>query len=179
MNEEQRELPPEHKVTDLVEIKTSMGSFEVGLYGNDAPDTVKNFLSYVDQGFYTGKVFHRVIEGFMIQGGGFSAELERAKTDAPIRLELIPGLRHQPGTISMARTSDPHSATAQFFVCVADTDQLNGAYAAFGKVEKGYEIVEAISKVDTGSSNVPGGMTMSDVPVTPVVIESAARITNR
>lgn len=167
-------LPPEHEVTDKIEVQTSMGTFVIGLYGKEAPKTVANFLSYVDSGFFSGKTFHRVITEFMIQGGGFDASLNKAQTQEPIRLEIIPGLRHEPGIISMARTSDPNSATSQFFVCVADAPQLNGGYAAFGKVLEGLEVVEAISRVATKTIDTSGGP-MSDVPVAPVVIESVRR----
>jgi cyclophilin family peptidyl-prolyl cis-trans isomerase len=171
-----RAVSMEHEVTDRVEFKTSMGTFVVGLYGNDAPVTVRNFLSYVDRGFYSGKVFHRVIPGFMIQGGGFDAALERSETDDPIRLEVIPGLKHELGVISMARTDDPHSATSQFFVCVASAVQLNGGYAAFGKVEEGIDVVVDISSVMTQTATGPHGGEMGDVPITPVVIEYARRL---
>ena len=167
-------LPDEHIVTDKIEVKTSMGAFVVGLYGNDAPKTVANFLSYVDSGFYSGKIFHRVIPEFMVQGGGFDSALDRGQTQEPIKLETIPGLRHEPGIVSMARTSEPHSATSQFFVCVANAPQLNGGYAAFGKVLEGYDIVEAISKVVTKTVEATNGP-MADVPAVPVVIESITR----
>ena len=166
----------EHNVTDRVEIKTSMGSIVVGLYGDDAPDTVRNFLSYVDRGFYSGKIFHRVIPGFMIQGGGFDPALVRADTDPPIRLQIIPGLKHEAGTVSMARTSDPNSATSQFFVCVAAAPQLNGGYAAFGTVEEGLTVALEISSVPIQTTTGPRGE-MADVPVEPVTIEYVRRLT--
>jgi peptidyl-prolyl cis-trans isomerase A (cyclophilin A) len=174
-------LPPEHEVTDRVQIKTTMGDITVGLYGKDAPRTVQNFLSYVDSGFYSGKIFHRVIPGFMIQGGGFDRSLKRAPTNAPLKLEVIPGLRHEAGVISMARTSDPHSATSQFFICVGSAPQLNGGYAAFGMVESGekggngMKVVEEISEVPTNSQDTDAGP-MADVPVNPVIIESVNRL---
>jgi len=166
----------ELEVTDRVAIKTNHGTIVIGLYGKAAPISVKNFLGYVDGGFYPGKIFHRVIPGFMIQGGGFNAELVRdISTQDPIRLELIPGLKHMPGTVSMARTNDPYSATSQFFICVAPTPQLNGLYAAFGKVEEGMDIAIEISGVKTGSAESADGV-LDDVPVTPVVIESVTRL---
>jgi peptidyl-prolyl cis-trans isomerase A (cyclophilin A)/peptidyl-prolyl cis-trans isomerase B (cyclophilin B) len=168
-------LPPRFRVTDQVEVKTSLGTFVVGLYGADAPRTVANCLAYVDKGFYTDKIFHRVIAGFMIQGGGFDASYAKASTDPPVQLEIIPGLKHEEGILSMARTSDPHSASSQFFVCVAPAIQLNGTYAAFGKVEHGYEVVEAISRVATHSVTTERGE-MADVPVEPVVIEAMTRL---
>ncbi len=168
-------LPPEHEVTDRVEIKTRMGNIVVGLYGKDAPDTVANFLGYVDRGFYSGKIFHRVIPGFMVQGGGFDAEMARDETEDTIKLEIIPGLKHEPGIMSMARTSNPHSAASQIFICVGTAPQLNGGYAAFGKVEKGYDVVEAISGLPTKTVETDRG-SMADVPMDAVVIESITRI---
>jgi cyclophilin family peptidyl-prolyl cis-trans isomerase len=168
-------LPPEHEVTDRVEIVTSMGSIVVGLYGKDAPRTVQNFLKYVDSGFYIGKIFHRVIPAFMAQGGGFDPELKRAPTDEPILLEIIPGLRHDTGVVSMARTSDPHSATSQFFICVASAPQLNGGYAAFGMVESGEDVAMAISQVPTRVVETEMGP-MTDVPLEPVIIEAVNRL---
>ncbi len=167
-------LPPRYEVTHRVEIKTSLGSIVVGIFGNDAPQTVANFLHYVDSGFYPGKVFHRVIPGFMIQGGGFDQELSKTPSDAPVRLEIIPGLKHEAGILSMARTSNPHSATAQFFICVSQAPQLNGGYAAFGKVEQGYDIVEKISGVPTETTDSPQGP-LDDVPKIPVIIEEVSR----
>ena len=165
---------PRFKVTDRVEVVTTMGTMVFGLYGEEAPKTVANFLEYVDAGFYDGKIFHRVIPGFMIQGGGFDEQLARAETRDPIDLEIIPGLMHTPGVISMARTSDPHSATAQFFVCVSNTPQLNGAYAAFGELEEGMDVARRISAVRTKSADTDRG-TMDDVPETPIRIERVRR----
>ena len=166
---------PSLKITAKVRLETSAGAVVVGLYGEDAPNTVANFLSYVDQGYYTGKVFHRVIAGFMIQGGGFNEAMERVEGQPPIKLEIIPGLKHEPGVLSMARTRDPHSATSQFYICVGSPAQLNGSYAAFGKTLEGYEVVEAISKTKKGVKQTPMGP-MRDVPVEPIVILSAKRI---
>ncbi|MFH2009838.1 MAG: peptidylprolyl isomerase [bacterium] len=163
--------PDPFAVTERVELVTSMGSFVIALYGNGAPITVANFLSYVDAGSYANVIFHRVIAGFMIQGGGLYENMTGAPTQPPIVLEILDGLSHQPGVISMARTSAPNSATNQFFICVADDSFLDGDYAAFGAVESGYDVVEAISAVQTGS--VPP---YDDVPLTPVVILSTARL---
>ncbi len=171
----QKPLPPEHEVTDRVRITTSMGSIIVGLYGKDAPRTTENFLKYVDSGFYAGKVFHRVIAGFMIQGGGFDAELNRIETDESVKLEIIPGLKHKPGILSMARTSDPHSATSQFFICTGIATQLNGGYAAFGIVEEGMDTVAKISQVPIRTVETSSG-SMADVPSEPVIIESVDRL---
>ena len=157
-----------HSVTERVEITTSMGSFIVGLYGNAAPITVNNFLSYVDDGFYTDLIFHRVIPDFMIQGGGYNESMVKAPTNPPITLEIVDWLVHTPGVISMARLTTPvDSATSQFFVCVADYPSLDGVHAAFGETESGYDVAEAISLVATDSS---------DVPITPVIIESIERL---
>ncbi len=159
-------------VTARVQFDTSMGTFVVGLYGNAGPSTVDNFLAYVDDGFFDGLIFHRVIADFMIQGGGFDETLNRrGATYPPIALEIIPWLHHTPGVISMARTSDLDSATSQFFVCVDTEPDLDTLYAAFGEVESGYDVVESISLVETHSA---GGM--NDVPVTNVVMNSVTRL---
>ena len=142
-----------------VVLDTSRGKIVLELYPDKAPDTVKNFLNYVDAKFYDGTVFHRVIPGFMIQGGGFTAGMKRKATQAPIKNEADTGLKNDRGTIAMARTQDPHSATAQFFINTADNDALNHkmkrgqawGYAAFGKVIEGMDTVDAISAVKTTS----------------------------
>ncbi len=171
-----RPVPPKFEVTDRVSIRTSMGTMVVGLYGKDAPDTVQNFLRYVDSGFYSGKIFHRIIAGFMIQGGGFDTELQRIPTQEPIRLELVPGLEHAPGVISMARTpTDVNSATSQFFISVSMAPQLNGSYSAFGKVVEGEDVLFAISGVPTHTVESSTG-SMEDVPVEPVTIDSITRL---
>ena len=168
--------PPRFVTTDKVAIKTSMGTLTVALYGKDAPKTVQNFLHYVDNDFYTGKIFHRIIDGFMIQAGGFDQDLARGETDDPINLELIPGLRHEPGVISMARQpNDIHSATTQFFICTTTAPQLNGTYAAFGKLLSGEDVLRAISQVPTHTVETEVGK-MNDVPIKPVLIESISRL---
>ncbi len=158
----------------VVEVKTSMGSFQVELYPGKAPKTVENFLRYVDEKFYDGTVFHRVIADFMIQGGGFDASLTRKETHDPIMNEAKGTISNAKGTIAMARTSDPHSATAQFFVNVQDNKKLDWSeregghgYCAFGKVISGMDVVEKIRALPTGSR---GGM--QDVPNQTVTIES-------
>src|SRR5678815_1733304 len=141
-----------------VELKTSAGSIVVELYPDKAPKTVENFLQYAKDGFFDGTIFHRVIAGFMIQGGGFTADFKQKQTRAPVRNEAETGLKNTTGTIAMARTSDPHSATAQFFINVADNEFLNHksespqgwGYAVFGKVVAGADIVDAIEQVATG-----------------------------
>jgi peptidyl-prolyl cis-trans isomerase B (cyclophilin B) len=157
-----------------VELKTSMGAITIELYSDKAPKTVENFLQYVKDGHYKGTLFHRVIPGFMIQGGGFSADFAEKQTRGPIQNEAGNGLKNEPGTLAMARRPDPHSATAQFFINVADNQPLNFApgnpgYAVFGKVVKGMDVVNRIAGVPTGTG--PGGH--RDVPRKPVVIEDA------
>src|SRR5689334_22136565 len=159
-----------------VEIKTDMGTIVVELYPDKAPATVANFLEYVKSGHYDGTIFHRVMPGFMIQGGGFTPDFKEKPTRKPIRNEAANGLHNGVGTIAMARTSEPHSATAQFFINVADNAMLDFryptqdgyGYAVFGKVVKGMDVVDAITKVRTG----PGPAPHQNVPVKPVVIES-------
>ena len=160
-----------------VEIKTDMGTIVVELYPDKAPKTVANFLQYVKKGHYDGTMFHRVMPGFMIQGGGFTPDFKEKPTGKPVPNEAANGLHNAVGTIAMARTPDPHSATAQFFINVADNAMLDFryptqdgyGYAVFGKVVKGMEVVNEIAKVRTG----PGPAPHQNVPVKPVVIESA------
>jgi len=159
-----------------VELKTSRGVVVLELYPDKAPETVKNFLEYVKTGHYDGTVFHRVINGFMIQGGGFDLSLKQKETRAPVRNEAANGLKNKRYTLAMARTSDPHSATAQFFINVADNAFLDFrkaevegyGYCVFGKVVKGQDVVDGIARVSTGRMGP-----MSDVPAEPVLIESA------
>ncbi|MBW2972096.1 peptidyl-prolyl cis-trans isomerase [Candidatus Woesearchaeota archaeon] len=158
------------KKTNII-IETSMGKIEVALNDREAPVTVENFVSYVTEGFYDGTVFHRVIDGFMIQGGGFTADGGKKKTHAPITLESKNGLKNKRGTIAMARTMVPDSATSQFFINVADNAMLdyapgNDGYAVFGRVTSGMEVVDAIKAVKTTTKNG-----MADWPVEDVVIE--------
>lgn len=163
----------------VVRMETSLGSIDIELDEEKAPVTVKNFLSYVDSKFYDGTIFHRVINGFMIQGGGYTKKMKEKKTKAPITNEAANGLKNLTGTIAMARTMDPNSATAQFFINVADNTSLdhrgpgpqNIGYAVFGKVIKGMHVVERIKAVKTGS--LAGH---SDVPMDPVVIKTARRV---
>ncbi len=159
-----------------VELKTSMGVITLELYPDKAPKTVENFLQYVKDGHFKGTIFHRVINGFMVQGGGFTADFAQKKTRPPVQNEANNGLKNDIGTIAMARTSDPHSATAQFFINHKNNDFLNHTaptpqgwgYTVFGKVVKGMDVVNKIAAVETGS-NGPH----SDVPRKPVVIEDA------
>ena len=159
-----------------VDLKTSAGTIRLELYPAKAPKTVANFLQYVKDGHYDGTVFHRVIDGFMIQGGGFDGSYKQKATRDPIQNEARNGLKNDLGTIAMARTSAPHSASAQFFINVKNNDFLNAAaaqdgwgYAVFGKVISGMDVVTKIAKTPTG----PGGPFRSDVPREAVVIQSA------
>jgi cyclophilin family peptidyl-prolyl cis-trans isomerase len=159
-----------------VEIKTGMGAIVIELYPDKAPLTVENFLQYVKGAHYDGTIFHRVMPGFMIQGGGFTPDFKEKPTRKPVRNEAANGLRNTVGTVAMARTGEPHSATAQFFINVADNGPLDFryptaegyGYAVFGKVVKGMDVVNRIVKVQTG----PGPAPHQNVPVKPVVIES-------
>jgi peptidyl-prolyl cis-trans isomerase A (cyclophilin A)/peptidyl-prolyl cis-trans isomerase B (cyclophilin B) len=162
-------------------IKTNLGDMTVELYPEKSPKSVENFLAYVNSGFYDGTVFHRVIDNFMIQGGGFTRDLHQKPTRPAITNEAKNGLSNLRGTLAMARTGDPNSATAQFFVNVVDNPRLdytsdaNGAtwgYAVFGKVTSGLDVVDKIKAVPTGAQ----GPFKSDVPVTPVVIEKISVI---
>lgn len=153
-------------------IKTSSGDITIELYPDKAPKSVENFLAYVKSGFYDGTVFHRVIANFMIQGGGFTKDLTMKKTRAPIANESKNGLSNLRGTVAMARTGDPNSATAQFFINTVDNPRLDGSeaapgYAVFGKVISGLDVVDKIKAIPTGAQ----GPFRSDVPTTPVVIE--------
>jgi len=162
----------------VVEMVTSKGTIKLELYPDHAPKTVENFLQYVEDGFYDGTVFHRVIEGFMIQGGGFTPVMQQKPTRDPIPNEAGNGLANTRGTIAMARTGDPHSATAQFFINhrtnrALDKDSApdGWGYAVFGKVIEGMDVVDAIAQVSTGNKQGHG-----NVPLTPVVIKSARRV---
>jgi cyclophilin family peptidyl-prolyl cis-trans isomerase len=162
-----------------VRLDTSLGPITLELADKQAPQSVENFLTYVRDGFYNGTIFHRVIDGFMIQGGGFTRDFRQKPTHAPIPNEADNGLKNRRGTVAMARTSDPNSATAQFFINVKDNTFLDHrgpspqgwGYAVFGKVIEGMDVVDQIRQTPTGPGG-PGGR-FSDVPVTPVVIESA------
>ena len=156
-----------------VTLKTNFGSFVLELNEKAAPITVKNFESYVNKGFYNGTIFHRVIDGFMIQGGGFTKDMSQKKTDAPIKNEADNGLKNLKYSIAMARTSVPDSATSQFFINVKNNDfldytgQSNPGYCVFGKVIEGQDVVDKIGKLKT---RVKSGM--GDVPIKTVKINS-------
>ncbi len=160
----------------MVRMQTNMGVIVMELNRDKAPKTVENFLRYVEDGSYDGTIFHRVIKGFMIQGGGYTGDYRKKPTRAPVANEADNGLKNERGTVAMARTSDPHSATAQFFINVVDNDFLNHrnptprgwGYTVFGRVTEGMDVVDRIRNVQTGS----GGPFGKDVPRTPVVIEN-------
>ncbi|MBC2770473.1 peptidylprolyl isomerase [Pusillimonas minor] len=159
-----------------VKMQTNFGDMIIELNAEKAPKTVENFVAYVNDGFFDGTIFHRVINNFMIQGGGFEAGMKQKETRAPIENEANNGLRNDRYTLAMARTSDPHSATAQFFINVADNDFLNHTaptsngwgYAVFGQVIEGTDVVDKIKVVKTGSKGFH-----QDVPTEDVVIEKA------
>ena len=155
-------------------IETSKGTITLELDGEKAPATVANFAEYAKSGFYDGTIFHRVIDGFMIQGGGFTRDMNQKETRKPIMIESMNGLSNARGTIAMARTMDPNSATSQFFINLVDNDFLDAAnaqdrwgYTVFGRVTKGMDVVDRISRVRTGYRRGH-----NDVPVTPVTILS-------
>ena len=159
-------------------LETTKGSITIELYPGKAPDTVKNFLAYVDAGFYNGTIFHRVIPNFMIQGGGFASDMQQKPTRPPVKIESDNGLKNERGTIAMARTQDPNSATAQFFINSVDNTFLNftaktvqgWGYAVFAKVVQGMDVVDEISKVKTGTKGMH-----RDVPAEPILITTAKR----
>lgn len=157
-----------------VKFETTLGDFTVELNPEKAPRTVANFLKYVEDKHYDGTIFHRVIPGFMAQGGGFTKDMQQKPTRVAVENEAKNGLRNVPGSIAMARTSDPHSATSQFFINYSDNTFLNApgqdgwGYAVFGKVVEGMDVVNNMAKVPTGTN-----AGMGDVPRTPIVINSA------
>ncbi|MFA7496097.1 MAG: peptidylprolyl isomerase [Acidithiobacillus sp.] len=162
-----------------VVLHTNKGDIVIELDADKAPNTVENFLKYVDEGFFDATIFHRVIPGFMIQGGGFTADMQQKQTHAPVANEAENGLKNLRGTLAMARTNDPHSATAQFFINLSDNDFLNfkaasgtgWGYAVFGKVVEGLDVVDAIAKVPTGNKGMH-----QDVPKDTVTIDKGERL---
>lgn len=172
--------PPSTKgKPQMVKLHTNKGDITIELYADKAPETVKNFVEYVNSGFYNGTIFHRVINNFMIQGGGFEPGMKQKPTRAPVKNEAANGLTNDAYTIAMARTSDPQSATAQFFINVRNNDFLNYTaptqqgygYCVFGKVVEGKDVVDAIKQVRTGNSGY-----FQDVPVEDVVIIKAEMV---
>lgn len=179
VSEKPKTEAPATQSTPRVMFETSKGSFIMELYPDKAPKTVKNFLRYVNEGFYDGTIFHRVIPNFMIQGGGFTANMDKKDTHNPIENEADNGLYNRIGTVAMARTSDPHSASSQFFINVAKntfldfrekTDRAWG-YAVFGRITEGMKVVNEIRQVKTGFKNG-----MADVPAETVSIIKARQI---
>lgn len=162
------------KACTTVKLTTSMGPIVIELNKEKAPNTVDNFVKYVQAGHYGGTTFHRVMDGFMIQGGGFTKDMVQKPTNPPIKIESSNGLKNEVHTIAMARTADPNSATSQFFINVKNNEQLNyvdamnPGYAVFGKVASGQDTVDKIRKVSTGTAGGHG-----NVPTTPVIIEKA------
>lgn len=162
----------------VVLLETSSGDILVELFADKAPETVANFLEYVDSGFYANTIFHRVIKNFMIQGGGMGVRMDEKSTRPPVKNEADNGLKNERGTVAMARTMDPHSASAQFFVNLIDNDFLNHSeptmqgwgYCVFGKVTEGMDVVEKIAKLKTKTTGMH-----DDVPVDMVVITAASR----
>jgi len=160
----------------MINLKTNLGTISLELDTAKAPNTVENFLDYVRSGFYNGTIFHRVIDGFMIQGGGFEPGMKQKSTNPPIQNEAANGLKNDAYTVAMARTPNPHSATAQFFINLADNGFLNYSaptaqgfgYCVFGRVVEGQEVVDKIRKVKTGGKGMH-----QDVPVEDVIIERA------
>ena len=160
----------------MIEFKTTLGDFSIELLPTEAPISSDNFQAYVDAGYFDGTIFHRVIPGFMLQGGGFTADMQQKKTNDPIKNEATNGLKNKRGTLSMARTNDINSATSQFFVNLVDNEFLdnkagNYGYAVFGKIVSGMDVIDAIAKVKTGRKGHH-----DDVPVEAVVITSAKTV---
>ena len=164
----------EGKKNPIVTMETNLGKIKIELFEKEAPISVKNFLEYTKSGFYSGTIFHRVMPGFMAQGGGFTPDRKQKPANAPIKNEAANGLKNDRGTIAMARTSAPDSATAQFFINVVNNDMLNrpspdgAGYAVFGKVVEGMDVVDKIVSVKTQNAN----MVFQNLPETPVVIKS-------
>jgi cyclophilin family peptidyl-prolyl cis-trans isomerase len=160
----------------MIRFETSHGGFTIELFEKDAPLTVANFLQYVDDGFFDGTIFHRIVPGFVIQGGGLTPDFEQKKTRAPVKNEADNGQMNLRGSLSMARTNAPHSATSQFFVNLKDNDFLdyrpgNHGYAVFGRVTDGIEVIDRIAAVSTGTRHGH-----SDAPKEDVIITSARRV---
>jgi cyclophilin family peptidyl-prolyl cis-trans isomerase len=161
----------------MIRFETSLGDFTVELFEKDAPLSVANFLSYIDAEFFDGTIFHRIVPGFVIQGGGFTEDMTQKKTQPPVKNEADNGLKNTRGSLSMARTSDINSATSQFFVNLKDNDFLdhsrgNFGYAVFARVTEGMEVIDKIAAVETGRKRG-----FDDVPVEAVIMKSVRRLT--
>ena len=162
----------------LVEMKTSMGNIEIELFNDKAPISAKNFESYIKDNFYNGTIFHRVIPGFMIQGGGMTPDMTEKTNKAPIQNESYNGLKNGVGTLAMARTNNPNSATSQFFINTVNNDflnksQMNAGYAVFGKVTKGMDVVDKITKVPTANLGMHQNVPQQAVKILSMTIKTA------
>ena len=160
----------------MISFETTLGNFTIEFFEKEAPETVANFLRYIDAGFFDGTIFHRIVPGFVIQGGGYEADMNQKRTEPPIKNEADNGLKNERGTLSMARTNDINSATSQFFVNLKDNEFLdhkrgNFGYAVFARVTEGMDVIDKIAAVETGRRRG-----MDDVPVEPVVMTSVSRI---
>ena len=163
----------------MIIFHTTLGDIKINTFDDKAPETVSNFVEYCKEGFYNNTIFHRVINNFMIQGGGFEPEMKQKKTKAPIQNEADNGLKNNRGTLAMARTADPHSATAQFFINVVDNDYLNYrsadmngyGYCVFAEVEEGLDVVDKIKEVKTGRKGMHSDVPVEDVVITSVTVE--------
>jgi peptidyl-prolyl cis-trans isomerase A (cyclophilin A) len=160
----------------MIRFETTLGDFTIELFEKEAPESVANFTRYIDEGFFDGTIFHRIVPGFVIQGGGFTEDMSQKKTKAPVKNEADNGLKNKRGTLSMARTNDINSATSQFFVNLKDNDFLdnsrgNFGYAVFAKVTEGMDVVDKIAAVETGRKRG-----FDDVPVEPVTMKSVRRV---
>jgi peptidyl-prolyl cis-trans isomerase A (cyclophilin A) len=160
----------------MIRFETSLGDFTIEFYEKEAPESVANFKRYIDDGFFDGTIFHRIVPGFVIQGGGFTEDMSQKRTKPPVKNEADNGLKNKRGTLSMARTNDINSATSQFFVNLKDNDFLdhsrgNFGYAVFAKVTEGMDVVDKIAAVETGRKRG-----FDDVPVEPVTMKSVKRV---
>jgi peptidyl-prolyl cis-trans isomerase A (cyclophilin A) len=160
----------------MIRFETSLGDFTIELFEKEAPESVANFTRYIDDGFFEGTIFHRIVPGFVIQGGGFTEDMTQKKTKPPVKNEADNGLKNKRGTLSMARTNDINSATSQFFVNLKDNDFLdhsrgNFGYAVFAKVTEGMDVIDKIAAVETGRKKG-----FDDVPVEAVTMKSVKRV---
>lgn len=163
----------------MITFHTTFGDIRIKTFDDQAPETVKNFIDYCKEGFYNNTIFHRVINNFMIQGGGFEPGMKQKKTKAPIKNEAANGLKNNRGTLAMARTSDPHSATAQFFINVVDNDYLNYrsadangyGYCVFAEVVDGLDVIDKIKAVKTGRNGMHSDVPVEDVLISSVTVE--------
>jgi peptidyl-prolyl cis-trans isomerase A (cyclophilin A) len=161
----------------MIRFETSLGDFTIEFYEKEAPESVANFMRYIDDGFFDGTIFHRIVPGFVIQGGGFTEDMSQKRTKPPVKNEADNGLKNSRGTLSMARTNDINSATSQFFVNLKDNDFLdhsrgNFGYAVFARVTQGMEVIDKIAAVETGRTRG-----FDDVPLEAVIMKSVRRAT--